>query len=153
MSGILYVVCGVSGAGKSTFIEKFLKTNSDVRVVSSDKMRGILFGDENIQSNPSLVFSILKKNVDDALKNGEKIMVDATNLNAKDRRNWVDIAKKYNAKLVAYVMERDRNTLIQRQEKRKGEGGRFVSTDVIDRMLNKYQRPSRGEGFDEIILI
>jgi len=121
--------------------------------LSSDKMRGILFGDENSQQNPGLVFGVLKREADKAMKEGKNCIIDATNLNPRDRRDWITIAKKYDAKVVAYVIERDKATILKQQEKRKSEGGRYVPEEVIDRMFQKYKRPDSNEGFDEVILV
>ena len=50
-------------------------------------------------------------------------------------------------------MERSKDLLMSRQKIRGAAGGRVVPEDVIDRMLQKYVRPSQQEGFDQIILI
>jgi protein phosphatase len=154
MNNTMYIICGVSGSGKGYFIDNKLKQQvPDAVVLSSDKMRGILFGDENSQQNPGLVFGVLKREADKAMKEGKNCIIDATNLNPRDRRDWITIAKKYDAKVVAYVIERDKATILKQQERRKSEGGRYVPEEVIDRMFQKYKRPDSNEGFDEVILV
>lgn len=149
----LYVMVGISGAGKSTFIENFLKSHPDVIVHSSDKLRGILGRDETDQSVTAQVFSTIKYNLNRDLAAGKDVMVDATSLNPRERKDYILTAKRYSAKVVAYVLERDKNTLMKNQAKRKASGGREVPESVIDKMIAKYIQPSKSEGFDEVILV
>ena len=149
----LIIIVGISGAGKSTYIEKLKQTLPNVNVHSSDKLRGILFGDENCQRDPGMVFGILKRNVEKDVASGRDVIIDATNLNPRDRRDWITIADKYGAEKIAYVIERDKSTIMKHQEKRKSEGGRFVPEDAIDRMFSKYIRPDKSEGWDKIVLV
>jgi len=44
----------------------------------------------------------------------------------------------------------NRDTLIERNQKRGITGGRNVPVDVIDRMLTNYVEPSKEEGFNQI---
>jgi len=149
----LYVLAGISGAGKSTFVNSFVQKNPDVMVYSSDALRAILGSSESDQSVTPQVFSTIKYNVNRDLSQGKSVMVDATSLNPKERRDYIDAAKKHNAKSIAYVFERDKSTLMKNQATRKASGGREVPEFVIDKMLAKYVRPSKNEGFDEIYLV
>lgn len=149
----LYVMVGVSGAGKSTFIEKFLKSHPDVVVHSSDKLRAVLGKSEEDQTVTPQVFSTIKYNLNRDLAAGKNVMIDATSLNPRERKDYILSAKRYSAKVIAYVLERDKATLLKNQVKRKSSGGREVPEFVIDKMLSKYVRPSKSEGFDEIILV
>jgi len=149
----VYVLVGVSGAGKSTFIDSFLKKNPNVVVYSSDKLRAILGTSEEDQSVSGQVFSTIKYNLDRDLFQGKSVMIDATSLNRKERKDYVVIGEKHNAEMVAYVFERDKDTIMKNQQKRKSSGGREVPEWVIDKMFSKYTRPSREERFDKIILV
>ena len=80
-------------------------------------------------------------------------MVDATNVNRRERSDYINSAKKYGSKVVALVFKMDRAGLIARNLKRGQEGGRVVPTNIIDRMLMKYEDPSFDEGIDVIIYV
>ena len=144
---------GVSGSGKSTFIDKFLEKNPDVIVHSSDKLRGVLGRDESDQTVTAQVFSTIKYNLNRDLAAGKNVMIDATSLNPKERKDYILSGRKHNAEIIAYVLERDKTTLMKNQLKRKSGGGRQVPEFVIDKMLSKYVRPSTAEGFDSVILV
>jgi protein phosphatase len=149
----IIVLVGISGCGKSTFADKYMTEHPDTLLLSSDKLRGVIGKSESDQSVTPQVFSIIKRNSDEAIAKGKTVMIDATSLNPKERRDYVDIAKKHNVDAIAYVFERDKATLMKNQEKRGASGGRIVPEFVIDKMLSKYVRPSTSEGFKEINLV
>ena len=149
----LIVLVGISGAGKSTFADTYLKEHPDTVYLSSDKIRGIIGKDESDQSVTPQVFGLIKRNIDQSLLAGKTVMVDATSLNPRERRDYLDAARKYDVDAIAFAFERTREQLISNQEKRSSSGGRRVPDFVIDKMLAKYVRPSVGEGFKEIHLV
>ena len=144
---------GISGAGKSTYVDKLVKNNQNMMVYSSDKLRSILGKDESDQTVTPQVFSTIKFKLDRDLKDKKDVLIDATSLNPSERRDYISIAKKHGAMIIAYVLERDKETLMRNQKSRKSQGGREVPEFVIDKMLKKYVRPSKLEGFDEIYLV
>lgn len=150
MNNKIVLLVGVSGCGKSTFVDKYVRENPDTTVISSDKLRGIIGKSEEDQSVTPQVFSIIKVKTEELVKNGKSVLIDATNLIPKNRRDYINIARKYNTPIVAYAFERCRNTLVSNQAKRKSAGGRLVPTDIIDKMLASYVRPTKEEGFSEI---
>ena len=81
---------------------------------------------------------------------GKSVIFDATNMYRGTRRDFLDIAKQYKAKTIAAVFEVSRETAIERNTKRGEQGGRRVPDKIIDKMLAKYQKPSKEEGFDEV---
>ena len=62
------MMCGLPGAGKSTYCNQF-KDKKDYIIVSSDSIRAEL-GDINDQSKNNEVFKILYERIKGALKNG-----------------------------------------------------------------------------------
>lgn len=149
----LIVLVGCSGCGKSTFADKYLSENPDTKYLSSDKLRGALGKDENDQTVTHLVFPIIKRNTEEYLKSGKSVLIDATSLNPKERKDYLNIAKKLDVDAIAYVFERSKAQLIANQQKRGEGGGRVVPEFVIDKMLQKYVRPTTAEGFKEIYLV
>jgi predicted kinase len=147
------VMIGAPGSGKSTFAKKLWQDNPNFKYLSSDALRAELGSGEEDQSVTPQVFSTLKRRLDHCLRRNESVIVDATSMNAKDRRDYINAAKQYNAKVIAYAFVCDKQTLLERNQKRGAGGGRNVPEFVIQRMLDKYQQPLSSEGFDEIIFI
>ena len=152
MNNTLYITVGLPGSGKSTYAKKFIK-DKDVEYLSSDELRAVYGKDETDQSVTSIVFGHIKRKVDEFLKDGKNVLVDATSVNRKERSDYIKTAKKYGAKIVVIVFKMDRQGLIERNKKRGEQGGREVPTFVIDKMLNKFEEPSYDEGIDVMIYV
>ena len=152
MNNTLYIAVGLPGSGKSTYAKNFIK-GKDIEYLSSDELRAVYGKGEDDQTVTPIVFGHIKRKVDEFLKDGKNVLVDATSVNRRERSDYINSAKKYGAKVVALVFKMDRNGLIARNKKRGEEGGRVVPDWVIDKMLNKYEEPSSDEGIDTIIYV
>jgi predicted kinase len=148
----LYITVGLPGSGKSTYVKNFIK-DKDIEYLSSDSLRAVYGKSEEDQTVTPLVFGHIKRTVDEFLKDGKNVLVDATSVNRKERSDYINTAKKYGAKVVAIVFKMDRQGLIDRNKKRGEQGGRVVPDFVIDKMLNKFEEPSYSEGIDVIIYV
>lgn len=147
-----YILVGAPGSGKSTWGKKIAQNNPNLVRLCPDEFRAKFGWGEGDQSVSPQAFAATRSGMETALKEGKDVLIDATSMNRKSRKDFVDIAKKHNAKKIAVVFEATRETLIERNKKRGEEGGRVVPTDVIDRMLGKYEVPTHAD-FDEITFI
>ena len=152
MNNTLYITVGLPGSGKSTYVKNFIK-DKDIEYLSSDSLRAVYGKSEEDQTVTPLVFGHIKKKVDELLKDGKNVLVDATSVNRKERSDYINTAKKYGAKVVAIVFKMDRQGLIDRNKKRGEQGGRVVPDFVINKMLAKFEEPSYSEGIDVIIYV
>ena len=152
MNNTLYITVGLPGSGKSTYVKNFIK-DKDIEYLSSDSLRAVYGKSEEDQTVTPLVFGHIKKKVDELLKDGKNVLVDATSVNRKERSDYINTAKKYGAKVVAIVFKMNRQGLIDRNKKRGEQGGRVVPDFVIDKMLAKFEEPSYSEGIDVIIYV
>ena len=152
MNNTLYIAVGLPGSGKSTYAKNFIK-DKDIEYLSSDELRAVYGKSEEDQTVTPLVFGHIKRKVDEFLKDGKNVLVDATSVNRKERSDYINSAKKYGAKVVAIVFKMDRQGLIDRNKKRGEQGGRVVPDWVIDKMLAKFEEPSYDEGIDVIIYV
>ena len=148
----LYITVGLPGSGKSTYAKEFVK-GKDIEYLSSDELRAVYGKGEDDQTVTPIVFGHIKRKVDEFLKDGKNVLVDATSVNRKERSDYINTAKKYGAKVVALIFKMDRQGLIDRNKKRGEQGGRVVPDWVIDKMLAKYEEPSFAEGIDVTIYV
>lgn len=145
MKPILSVMVGISGSGKSTFAEG-LKTSLHAELVETDAIRVELTGNAADQTQNFRVFLVAKKRVNDLLAQGKNVIIDATSVSIKDRKDWVEIGKKNNAEVRAYFVDTPVSTAKARNLKRL----RQVPEHVIDRQASRLQPPTKSEGFDMV---
>jgi len=145
---ILALMVGVSGSGKSTYADTLVGPLKAIKI-ETDAIRMELTGDASDQSQNGRVFSTAKHRVKLNLSLGVNVIFDATNLSVKDRREFIDIGKEYNAELHAYVVKPDLSVSKQRNALRE----RKVPEFVIDKQHNKFVLPTEEEGFSIIQVI
>ena len=145
---IVYVLVGCPACGKSTFAKSF---GNDTIIISSDAIREELYGDEATQGNGNEVFGLYYDRAIAAIKDGYNVILDATNVTRKARKNIFSTLGKNNidCKFVAICFEKELDILLKQNAERE----RKVPKEVIERMYNNYVRPVDQEGFDKIVLI
>lgn len=149
---IVWLLVGAPGSGKSTWGKNMVQVNPEVIRLCPDEFRAKLGWGEGDQSVSALAFETVKREMGKALDEGKSVLIDATNMYRKARKDFLNIAKGREAKTIAVVFECSKETLMQRNEKRGKEGGRIVPEDVIDRMLGRYERPDEIE-FDKVTFV
>ena len=146
----LFIMVGVPGSGKSTAARRLAEKENAV-ILSSDKVRKEVFGDENDQAHNEEVFKLLYKQLNESLIRGNVVM-DATNTSLKARKRIFDataaIRKQYPISVIAYVIPASRELCIEQDKKRE----RQVGEEVIDKFIKSFQFPQKFEGFDDIII-
>lgn len=143
---VVKVLVGYPACGKSTY-SKMLK--GSYIVLSSDGIRKELYGDEAIQGNPSDIFPLLYARMEDALRHGENVVVDSTNITKWERNNALNIAKKYSDNVIAVVFSTPVEVCKERNRKRV----RTVPEFVYDKMAARYEQPTTAEGFTEVEVV
>lgn len=143
---VLILLCGIPGSGKTTYAEKM--KNSYTYHLSSDAIRKELYGDENIQGNPSDVFALMQDRTIMLLNNGFDVIYDATNITRKDRASIIAKCPRF-AQIKCHIIWAPIETCIERDAARK----RTVGKEVIDRMLKRFQPVFYDEGINEIKVI
>ena len=147
MMNKFYMMIGVPGSGKSTIAEE-IALNEPAIIVSSDVVRGSLYGDESVQGDPAKVFRIVHENVKHYLRKGCNVIMDATNINSKKRAAFLREIDKVcpDCLKIAVVVVADKDTCVSRDLLRE----RTVGWEVIERMIANFQPPFYYEGWDAI---
>ena len=146
----LIIIVGISGSGKSTFIKHtLLNQYLNACVVSSDAIREEMFGDESIQKDPEKVFQEAYRRVKGFLTEGKDVILDATNLSRKARRNVLNQCRVRGVEIQreCYVILAPPNMAIENQRSRE----RKTPQDVIYRQMSGFFMPELHEGFDKIV--
>jgi predicted kinase len=138
----VYLCVGAPGSGKSTWSKLFVENNKNTIRVCPDEFRAKFGWGEGDQSVSAQAFEATRNALNTALGLGKNVIVDATNMYKKSRKDFITIAHMNKASVTAVIFEVDKLTLLDRNKKRGEMGGRNVPEDVIDRMLSKYDRPT-----------
>jgi len=138
---------GIPGCGKSTYAKTL--ENENTVVLSSDLLRKEILKDEQSQANNSLIFETLYARARENIKNGKNVVVDATNVVKEDRAKLLENFADLDISRKAIVVQTPIEICIERDKNRD----RTVGEDVIFRMVESFELPSKEEGFDEIIFI
>ena len=143
-----YMMIGLPGSGKSYVAENLAK-KENATIISSDSIRKELFGDENIQGDPSKVFNIVKSRVIRRLSLGQNCILDATNISYKRRMGFLNSLKKIECKKKCVLVWAPYEVCLQRNGARE----RKVPEYVIKRMYKNFDVPYYYEGWDTINVI
>ena len=139
------MMIGVSGSGKSTVAAEIAK-ETGAEVVSSDAIRGEIYGDENCQANPARVFEIVHQRVQRALREGRDVIMDATNLSCKRRMAFLKTLKGIPCKKTCVVVIATPEDIEERMKHRE----RKVPMEVVHKQMCQFQCPNYYEGWREI---
>lgn len=155
-----YILIGLPGSGKSTWVEKFKASNIDKNftVISSDaileeiaKEKGLTYSDV-YKDYVGMASSMMKENFRKSLENNRNIIWDQTNMSRKKRKGILSqLDDRY--KKVAVDFSVKPNLLKERLEFRAIQTGKVIPWKIVEDMGSSYNPPSKEEGFDEIIRI
>ena len=149
MPKLIYLV-GIPGSGKSYYAKTISKEFSSCVYLSSDELRKEFYGDENCQDNPGFIFDQMLKRTIFALKNGQNVIYDATNVGRKNRINFLkSIPTNIECTKECHIVWATIETCIKRDSERE----RSVGEKVIWKMIKRFQTPWYDEGWNEIHII
>ena len=138
-----YMMVGLPASGKSVYA-KLLAEEVNGTIVSSDAIRAEWYGSEEIQGDPAKIFREIILRCQVAIHRGQSVILDATNMNAKKRKNIVRAMPACNK--VCIVMAVPFDECIKRDEMRS----RSVGPVVMEKMRRNFQMPYYNEGWDHI---
>ena len=148
----LYVMVGIPGSGKSTFINTHCQSNW--KIVSRDQVRfSIVREDEEYFSKEKKVFKTFIEEIVRGLKDYDVTVADATHLNQSSRLKLLNSlgVNLRNVKVEAIVLRTSLETALERNSHRIGR--ELVPEESIKNMFNNFTLPKFEEGFDAINIV
>lgn len=149
----LYVLTGVPGTGKSTFIrEKLVPTLSEsTKVMSRDVVRfSMLDEKDKYFANEKEVWKEFISQIKSSLEVNENTIVDATHINKVSRTKLFNALSPIPTEIniISVVILNDLETCLNRNKQRTGRA--FVPEGAIKKMYDAFEMPSSLEGFQDI---
>ncbi|MBL7166850.1 MAG: AAA family ATPase [Dehalococcoidales bacterium] len=142
---VLIVVSGLPGTGKS-FFSRRLAERVPLLVLESDALRKALFSlPSHSAGESSQLFRAVHLLIEELLKDGISLVLDATNLSERFRERLYSIADRTNARLVMVLVEAPPEVVRQRLEDRAGdpEDNSDADWSVYCQMRPSVERISR----------
>lgn len=146
--GILLMLVGPPGSGKSTFANE-LKQAENWVVISPDDIRDELIDGEYDKTHNVMIFSRVYSELVENLDKGFNVVYDATNCRNVYRHKILDVVSGHTNKIVCVVF----TTSISDCLRHNAQRDRNVPENVIERMyftLKKHP-PTIFEGYDAIV--
>lgn len=146
----LIIMCGPQGSGKSTWAKKYVSENPNIIYLSTDDI-WLSIGPITDQSIAQHVYPMLYRKAEIGIRKGQDVLLDATFVCKKWRKDAIKLGRRLGAWLVVHVFNAPRETLIKRIAERTKKGGMAISDLDLDRYIAMFEQPDNSE-FDEIII-
>lgn len=145
----LYLLCGPPGSGKST-VAKHLAIMEDARIVCPDTIR-----EQFPKWRNPVVFLKAHHEMRQALKAGQSVVFDATNVFTPWRAAVLAASRPYTPQLICIRLTTSLEQCLAWHRQRQEQGlRRDLSTETLVHMHQLLERhpPLISEGFDAVIL-
>lgn len=146
--GNLYIMCGVPGSGKSTFLKNKIKKDNTA-IISRDEIRfSLLKPGEEYFAHEEEVTEMFWEQINEALATGKDVFADQTSLTPRSRKWLIQHVEGYDNVNLIWIDE-DLHTCLERNEMRKGTRA-YVPREQVRRMYSQFVKPASYEGFHYI---
>ncbi len=145
---------GISGAGKSEYLKQF-KDSEDTVIVCPDNIREELTGDISDQTQNAKVWYLAKQRTIDNLKSGKNVILDATNVDSKQRRSFIQGLPTTDLKAKLFPVDPKEAKRRIKKALERGEDRSAVPDAIVDKQYQKFlsqctPEKLKEEGFEMI---
>jgi protein phosphatase len=143
----IVLLCGPAACGKSTFAQRHFRLT---QIISSDWARARVCDDERDQRFQAQAFALVHYLAELRLGLNRLCVVDSTALTAPHRREYLELAKRFQVPCVVFLFDVPLEKCVERDRLRE----RTVGSPVIERhylAFGQTKTEIRQEGFDQII--
>lgn len=155
----LYVLVGLPGSGKSTYVKNQLlpSLGEKVFIYSTDRYieeeaasRGQTYS-EGFSLYIEDATSVMNHSLDVCVKERRDIIWDQTNLTAKKRAKILNkIPDVYEKNCVLFKLPKTKEQWDELYRRLNSRPGKIISKYVIKSMFDSYKEPSIDEGFNNV---
>lgn len=149
----LYMLVGVPGSGKSTWVNRQIEQKDKYYIASTDRlleiyasMRGATY-DDVFKENIGYAEKAMLTHVKDAIMYNYDIIWDQTNITRKSRAKKLAMIPDTYEKIAVFFPTPETGELDRRLATRTGK---TIPPYVIDGMVEMLEQPMVAEGFDEV---
>ncbi len=146
----LLLMIGLPGSGKSTWARQLLVECPQTQLISTDAIRGLLFGNEGIQGPWLLIWQEIQRQLKQATILRKTAIYDATNAQRRHRREIITLARDLGfTEIIGLWVDTPVWLCLARNQQRS----RQVPEEIIFRMHHQLREtpPNLEEGLDCLI--
>lgn len=162
---ILFLV-GLPASGKSTFRNEmtervvtnkaedpYVFISSDDKIEEAAELRQHTYNEVFQDSNMiDFIMNLTDSTFRKAVKDKKYIVIDRTNMSVKSRSKYLQIARAAGYGIDAVVFARPMTDAAHNEwNKRLDRPGKTIPVNVLQDMFRSYVRPTKEEGFDNVI--
>jgi predicted kinase len=146
----LFLLIGLPGSGKSTLAKQLVAECPQMELISTDTIRGQLFGSEAIQGSWLLIWQEIERQFQQAALSDKTVVFDATNTQRGYRREIITLARDSGFTQITGIWVKTPVWLCLARNKKRL---RQVPEEVILRMHRQLRDapPNLEEGLDNLI--
>lgn len=151
---VLYMLVGVPGSGKSTWVEKHFAGLNNYYIASTDRlleiyasMRGATYNDV-FKDNIGYAEKAMHTHIKDAIMYNYDIIWDQTNISRKSRAKKLKMIPDHYEKIAVIFQTPETGELDRRLASRPGK---TIPPHIIDGMIDMLEYPELDEGFDKVL--
>lgn len=143
-----FLVCGISGGGKTTLSKKLIEKNPHLKLFDVDEYYRRINGDERIHKNTFDVWSLIFKELHQSEVKNEDVLITSNSLFVAQRRQFIEWVPTFKHHLL-WVMAPLEKCL-------EGNRSRYrtMPEDILIKDWHRMEFPNPGEaGWDTIVHI
>jgi len=151
----LWMLVGVPGAGKSTWIAQ-QGFDRDTVIISTDRhidaeaaRQGLTYS-EVFKGHIKRATAIMNADLAMAIKDGDDIVWDQTNTTAKIRAAKLASVPNTYRKVAVFFPTPEAKELERRLACRPGK---HIPWNILQGMISQLEAPTKDEGFDEVVVV
>lgn len=151
-----YILIGVPGSGKSTWIKKqnigpFAYIASTDRIIEDVADIYCMTYNEAFKDLIKFAEKVMWSEIESSAKDGYTIYIDRTNMSEKSRKKFIDFLKPYGYTFEAVNFETPEDEEWERRL--ASRPGKTIPKYVLESMADNYEMPLMSEGFQKIHFI
>ena len=137
--GNFYLVCGISGGGKTTLSEKIIEKNPNIKFCDVDKYYELINGDERIRENKFEVWHKVWEDLHKSELAGEDILITTNALSESQRTQFVERLPLFTFHMIWVISPLEK--CIEGNNLRP----RHIPEDILLKHWNKMEFPNPSE--------
>ena len=142
----MYLMCGCSGAGKTTFSKQFAKENN-LKYLGIDDFYALINGDECLHTNTFEVWIEFYKAIHDAEVNNIDVIIDTNAITRSHREQFLEWFPTFEHHLIFISAD------VDLRKKNNKSRRRQIPDDIMDKMTKRLESPWIDEKFKTIYFI